>query len=163
MNVEDPERELLPVEQELVRLGINYCVSGSGEITNPSVFGAGEIDLSLALKTLIFTVDQKGVVLAVFPADRRLSYGKLADALGVSRGQICRAPATTLEGLGVEPGGAAPIRTRSDMKIVFDESVKQMGTVWCGSGVKQTSLRISAPDLIRVAGDAIVACIVASA
>jgi Cys-tRNA(Pro)/Cys-tRNA(Cys) deacylase len=116
----------------------------------------------VALKTLVFVVEDRDVVLAVIPADKRLHYGRLASVLGASRSRIAHADPVTVRELGMQPGGVAPVRTRPDVRIVFDESVGQMGTVWCGSGVAEHSLQLSVVELLRIAGDATVGCIVAA-
>ncbi|MFF9163931.1 aminoacyl-tRNA deacylase [Streptomyces longwoodensis] len=118
-----------------------------------------ETGLSVAdsVKTLVFTADDDRVFLVAFPGLARLGYGRLARAVGVPRSRLRPAGEEVLRSLGMEPGGVSPVCGAPGVTVVFDAAVPGMGTVYCGSGRADRSLEVAAADLLRLAGDPLVA------
>ncbi|MFJ6697137.1 aminoacyl-tRNA deacylase [Streptomyces sp. NPDC091272] len=102
------------------------------------------------LKTMVFRTADGGFVLAALPVTGRVNYGRLARAAGVSRSKLRQAEPDELSLLGMEPGGASPVCDRPGVVTVFDESVTRMGTVYCGSGRADRTVRIEAAQLIAL-------------
>jgi Cys-tRNA(Pro)/Cys-tRNA(Cys) deacylase len=102
------------------------------------------------LKTMVFRTAEGGFVLAALPVTGRVNYGRLARAAGVSRSKLSQAAPDDLRLLGMEPGGASPVCALADVIVVFDESVRRMGTVFCGSGLAHRTIRIEADHLIEL-------------
>src|SRR4051812_36079661 len=76
------------------------------------------------VKALAFKIKGDGWVLAAMQAHSRLDYRKLAEALGVTRGQLERPSTEELQHeMGFEPGGVAPIPPSEDVKAVYDSAV----------------------------------------
>jgi Cys-tRNA(Pro)/Cys-tRNA(Cys) deacylase len=103
------------------------------------------------LKTLVFRIKGCFWVFAVVRGKDKVDYKKLSKALDVSRSDIVRPPAQEVETeLSLEIGGICPIPINDNIKVVFDESVKNLEVVFCGVGRNDKSLEIAVGDLIRV-------------
>lgn len=99
------------------------------------------------LKTMVFRAGAATILVAL-PAHGRVHYGKLARAVGVPRGMLRRAEPDDLARIGMMPGGASPVCDADGVIIVFDVSVLEMGTVYCGSGRADQTVQVEAKALI---------------
>lgn len=99
------------------------------------------------LKTMVFRAGAATILVAL-PAHGRVHYGKLARAVGVPRGVLRRAEPDDLARIGMMPGGASPVCDADGVIIVFDVSVLEMGTVYCGSGRADQTVQVEAKALI---------------
>lgn len=106
------------------------------------------VALEETVKTLAFVTPQDQLVLAALPGHARLKYGALARAAGVRRADLRPASAERLAEVGMEPGGVCPVSADSAALVVFDESVADLGNVYCGSGRRDSSLELRAADLM---------------
>jgi Cys-tRNA(Pro)/Cys-tRNA(Cys) deacylase len=113
--------------------------------------------LERSVKTLVFSTPADRVVLVAIPGFARISYGSLARAIGVPRGQLEPAPASVLERLGMEPGGASPICRAEGLTVVFDAVVPEMGTVYTGSGKASYTIEVAADVLVRLVDAPVIA------
>jgi Cys-tRNA(Pro)/Cys-tRNA(Cys) deacylase len=105
---------------------------------------------SQLLKTMDFRANET-MILVALPVHGRVNYGRLARATGISRGRIRQAGPDDLRLLGMEVGGASPVCDRDGVITVFDDSVPQMGTVFCGSGRCDQTVEIEASALVDIA------------
>jgi Cys-tRNA(Pro)/Cys-tRNA(Cys) deacylase len=103
------------------------------------------------VKALAFRIKGDGWVLAALQAHSRLDYRKLADALGIKRGQLEQpSPEALLGELGFEAGGVPPIPPHPGVRAVYDAPVTTLPTAYCGTGRSDLTLEISMPDLLRL-------------
>ncbi|GIK66663.1 MAG: hypothetical protein BroJett018_44570 [Chloroflexota bacterium] len=69
---------------------------------------------------------------------------------GVKRGNIVAgSPEEILSDLGQEIGGVGPLSTRENVKVVIDQNLLPLGTVYCGMGRRDITLEIQLNDLIE--------------
>ncbi|MCS0606273.1 YbaK/EbsC family protein [Streptomyces sp. LP11] len=143
----EPDGVLSPVEV-LRASGVPFTVLDHVPIVGRE---DAETKLGLAtgqlLKTMVFRTADGAFVLAALPVTARVHYGRLARAAGVSRAKLRQAEPGELSLLGMEPGGASPVCGLPGVVTVFDASVTGMGTVYCGSGRADRTVRIEAADL----------------
>ncbi|WP_338834470.1 YbaK/EbsC family protein [Bradyrhizobium septentrionale] len=112
---------------------------------------AGSFDPAAAIKSLAFRLSDGSYVIVALRARARVDYKRIADALGVRRADLRAATADQLEtDLGMQPGGVAPIPLRG-ARILLDNDVPKLDTIYCGSGRKDATIEISGRDLSRVA------------
>ncbi len=109
------------------------------------------------LKTVAFRLkdgaDPGGWVLVALRGRDRVDYRKLADALGVRRGDLARpSPEEIQDGLGLPFGGVGPIPPTDAARVVFDAAALELGTVYCGVGSDEHTLEIDVRDLVAVTG-----------
>jgi Cys-tRNA(Pro)/Cys-tRNA(Cys) deacylase len=151
------------VEEMLESAGVTFSVRNHRPIQN-AADAARETTYPLeeTIKTLAFRIAPDRIVLAAFPGHRRLQYGQLARALGVSRSWLRPAAPEDVARLGMEPGGVAPVCTDNGVRIVFDSTVQAMGEVYCGSGRSDRTLVVHARDLLRLADAPVLADITAA-
>ena len=103
------------------------------------------------LKTIAFRIKDSFWVLAAVRCQDRIDYRKLAAALKVNRRQLhSLSPEEVRAELGYEVGGVGPIPPRGDVKAVFDTSLRDAGTIYCGSGSNTLTLELEFGDLLRV-------------
>jgi Cys-tRNA(Pro)/Cys-tRNA(Cys) deacylase len=102
------------------------------------------------LKTMVFRAADGTFILVALPASGRVSYGKLSKVVSVSRANLRQANPDELALLGMRPGGASPVCGAPGVVIVFDSTVPGMGTVYCGSGRPDRTVRTEAETLVRV-------------
>ncbi|MEV5432003.1 YbaK/EbsC family protein [Streptomyces sp. NPDC052701] len=142
---------VLSPEEVLRKSGVPFTVLDHVPIVGQQ---DAETKLGLAteqlLKTMVFRTADGGFVLAALPVTGRVNYGRLARAAGVSRAKLRQAEPGELSLLGMEPGGASPVCDLPDVVIVFDASVTRMGTVYCGSGRADRTVRIEAARLVEL-------------
>jgi Cys-tRNA(Pro)/Cys-tRNA(Cys) deacylase len=103
------------------------------------------------LKTIVFRIKGGDWILAAVTGDHRIHYKKLADAMAVKRKDLRSiAPQQVEPALGFEIGGIGPFPVRSDIRIVFDESLTSLGNVFCGSGRNTRTIEMQITDLISL-------------
>ncbi len=104
------------------------------------------------LKTMAFRVKHSFWILAGIRAPDRADYKKLAAVFGVKRGNIVAgSPEEILGDLGQEIGGVGPLSSRENVKVVIDQNLLPLGTVYCGMGRRDITLEIQLNDLLKVA------------
>jgi Cys-tRNA(Pro)/Cys-tRNA(Cys) deacylase len=103
------------------------------------------------VKALAFRIKGDGWVLAALQAHSRLDYRKLADALGIKRGQLEQpSPEELSRELGFETGGVPPISPNPDVRVVYDTPVTSLSTAYCGTSRSDLTLEIPMSDLLRI-------------
>jgi Cys-tRNA(Pro)/Cys-tRNA(Cys) deacylase len=102
------------------------------------------------LKTVVFKIKDSFWVLAAVRCRDRIDYRKLSEALKINRRQIhSLSPEDIQVELGYEVGGVGPIPLREDVKAVFDSSLRNAGTIYCGSGRNTRTLELDFSGLLR--------------
>lgn len=108
------------------------------------------------IKTVVFRIKDADWVLAAASGSARIHYKKLGDALGVKRTTLRSiAPDQVESELGFEIGGVGPFPVRPDVYVIFDERLRHVGNVFCGSGRNTRTIEMDVADLIAVSGGAI--------
>lgn len=115
------------------------------------------------IKTIIIQVESQGRsdtavapsrkhFAVALPADRRMDAAKVATILETSRHNIRLASAHDVEELtGFSYGGIPPFGYPRSINVLMDTRVRNLDMVYCGIGKRTESLRISVPDLVRLA------------
>lgn len=104
------------------------------------------------LKTIVFRIKDGDWILAAVAADARIHYKRLADAMALNRKALRSiAPQAVESELGFPIGGVGPFPVRTDIRVVFDAGLQDLGTVFCGSGRNTETVEMDIGDLIRVA------------
>lgn len=109
------------------------------------------------LKTVAFRVKDGRFILAGLRGHDRIDYRQLAACCGVNRRAVASMSPEAVEAkLGFEVGGVGPFALQSNVLVLLDEQLAEMGTVYCGSGRNTATLAIEFDDLLRVSGGEIV-------
>lgn len=89
-------------------------------------------------------------------ANRRMDFAKVAHTMEVKREQIEIATAHEVEEItGFSIGGIPPFGYPRSINVLLDSAIKNMETVYCGTGKRTESLRISVADLIKLSAPVI--------
>jgi Cys-tRNA(Pro)/Cys-tRNA(Cys) deacylase len=105
------------------------------------------------LKTIAFRIKDSYWVLAAVKCRDRISYPRLAAALGVNRRELrSLSPEEVLKDLGYEVGGVGPVSPRSDVLTVFDASLRNAKIVYFGSGKNTRTLEVEFDKLLTATG-----------
>lgn len=92
----------------------------------------------------------------VLQAHRRMDFAKVAYILEVKRDQIKIATAQEVEEItGFSIGGIPPFGYPRSINVILDNRIKELEMVYCGTGKRTESLRISVVDLIKLASPVI--------
>jgi Cys-tRNA(Pro)/Cys-tRNA(Cys) deacylase len=109
------------------------------------------------IKTVAFRTGPGALLLASLPSPRRLSYGALARAAGVSRGRMRPADGDDLRLLGMEVGGVSPLTRVAGVTIVFDAGMVAAPHAYLGSGRAGESLKVETDALVKLTAPAVAA------
>jgi Cys-tRNA(Pro)/Cys-tRNA(Cys) deacylase len=102
------------------------------------------------LKTMAFRTPD-GFLLAALPILARVAYGALARAAGLPRSALRQAGPDDLAELSMEPGGVSPLTDVPGTVVLFDVAVPEIGSVYCGSGRADRTIKVDAAGLMRAA------------
>lgn len=141
----------------LDRAGVAYRLHHHPPVRTEADLHLTGLDVRTSAKTLAFTLPDGRLVLAAIPGPARLRYGNLARALAVTRSALRPAGADRLAALGMEPGGVGPVADDPLVQLVLDSSLVGQPVLYCGSGLPEVSVELSATDLVAVSPGAVVA------
>lgn len=125
-------------------------------MAHPPIVGQADAERILGLpverllKTMVFRSATGTFILVALPAPARVSYPRLSAVVGVPRARLKQADGHDLRRLGMQPGGASPVCGVPGVVTVFDAAVPGMGTVYCGSGRADRTVRTDAGALVRL-------------
>lgn len=93
-------------------------------------------------KTILFDVDQTGLVAVILPGLCRVDYSKLATALGVGRMTIKLFTESRAKELGILFGAISPLGGPYH-RVLLDLKLSNQEMVYCGSGDLSKTIKIS--------------------
>ena len=103
------------------------------------------------IKTIAFHIKDGEWVLAGVRSCDRVDYRKLAAVLGVNRRQLrSLSPEQVQAELGFEIGGVGPFPVKKDVKVIFDQHLNALETIYCGSGKNTRTLELQFGDLLTL-------------
>ncbi|MBZ0317849.1 MAG: YbaK/EbsC family protein [Anaerolineae bacterium] len=132
--------------------GVSFAIHEHEPYTNHQEMGDKlPFPIEALLKTIAFRIKDSFWILAGIRAPDRADYKKLAEVFGVKRGNIVAGSLDEiLNDLGQEIGGVGPLSSRKNVKVIIDENLLNLGTVYCGMGRRDITLEIQLNDLINI-------------
>ena len=107
------------------------------------------IDLHKITKNLVSKTNEGEFVMLVVPGDRRVDLKRTANVLCVKNVQVI--PFGQAEGIsGYPPGGTPSLGHKTKMRVVFDKSLLNYETIFCGGGSRDKLLELRVEDVIRL-------------
>ena len=128
-----------------------------GAVTFEQVLAAMGFPPDQMIKTVAFRTGPESLLLASLPSPRRLSYGALARAAGVSRGRMRPADGDDLRLLGMEVGGVSPLTRLAGVTLVLDASMTDAPDAYLGSGRAGESLKLETKALLDLVSPTVAA------
>lgn len=128
-----------------------------GAVTFDEVLRAMGFPPDQMIRTVAFRTGPDALLLASLPSPRRLSYGALARAAGVSRGRMRPAGGDDLRLLGMEVGGVSPLTRLAGVTTVFDTSMAEAPHAYLGSGRAGETLQVETAALIKIVAPVVAA------
>jgi prolyl-tRNA editing enzyme YbaK/EbsC (Cys-tRNA(Pro) deacylase) len=105
---------------------------------------------------MAFRCAHDGLVLAALPARLKVSFGRLAQAVGASRSTLRPADETDLRVIRMEAGGISPVVQATDTRVVFDPRIAELPVVYLGTGRAGETMQVKSADLIEFVRPALV-------
>ena len=99
-------------------------------------------------KTLVAFADE-GPLVALVPADVRLSVKSLARVVGVRKVRLA-SPQEARRLTGYVPGGISPFGQRRKMPVLVDESSLDHPSIWVSAGKRGLQIEIDPAELVKI-------------
>jgi Cys-tRNA(Pro)/Cys-tRNA(Cys) deacylase len=105
----------------------------------------------LVYKTLLASVDNGKLVVAIIPVMERLNLKSLAAAAGGKRAEMAKL-ADAERATGYVVGGISPLGQRRRLTTVLDQSASDHATIYVSAGRRGLELALSPSDLAQLTG-----------
>lgn len=141
------------VERHLQHLGVKYDVIPHRHTSNSSYSAQAAHVPGEQLAKCVMLEDDRGYVMAIVPATRKVDLGALHRRLGRELGL---ATESELAGLFVdcELGAMPPLGDAYGVDAIVDKSLVNNRDVYFESGDHRGLVHVSGPDFLRLMGDA---------
>jgi len=109
------------------------------------------LDPAQVFKTLIVTIDQKRLAVAIVPVTCLLDLKQMARALKGKKAAMAEA-ADAERATGYVVGGISPVGQKKRLPTVIDNSAKQFSRIFVSAGRRGLEIELSSDDLCQIAG-----------
>jgi Cys-tRNA(Pro)/Cys-tRNA(Cys) deacylase len=107
------------------------------------------LDPARVFKTLLATLDERKLVVAIVPVAAHLNLKALAAALGGKRAAMAD-PAAAQRATGYVLGGISPLGQRTRLPTVLDASALTHPTIYVSAGRRGLEIELAPADLLRL-------------
>ena len=107
-------------------------------------------------KTLVVSLDQRQLAVAVVPVAARLSMKHMATAMGGKKAAMAD-PAAVQRATGYVLGGVSPLGQKKRLPTVVDASATRQATMLVSAGRRGLELELATEDLLRLTGGRVAA------
>ena len=104
------------------------------------------VPASRVFKTLVVTLDNKTLAVAVLPVSGMLSMKQVAKAAGAKKATMAP-PADVERATGYVLGGVSPLGQKKRLKTIIDVSAADYDTVYISAGRRGLEIELSPDDL----------------
>ncbi len=140
----------------LKSLGITFeVIEHSPVVTIDDVICVLDIPTDAMAKTMLFKVNQIGLVAVILPGLNKVDYSKLATALGVKRKAVNLMTKGQADELGVQVGAISPL-SGLYQRVLLDPKLFNQEMVYCGSGDLSKTIKIAPATIVNVTSATVV-------
>ncbi|MEH6345392.1 MAG: Cys-tRNA(Pro) deacylase [Bermanella sp.] len=107
------------------------------------------ISASQVFKTLVVSLDNKALAVAVVPVSSKLSMKQVAKALAAKKAVMAN-PAEVERVTGYVLGGVSPLGQKKTLKTVIDSSAKDLSSIFISAGRRGLEIEINPVDLAKL-------------
>ncbi len=107
------------------------------------------VSASQVFKTLVVSLDNKALAVAVVPVSSKLSMKQIAKALAAKKSVMAN-PAEVERVTGYILGGVSPLGQKKTLKTVIDSSAKDLSSIFISAGRRGLEIEISPVDLAKL-------------
>jgi Cys-tRNA(Pro)/Cys-tRNA(Cys) deacylase len=126
-----------------------YEVDPAQEDYGVAVAHALGVDPERVFKTLVAKIDERDLVCAVIPVERRLDPKALARAVGGRQAALADRQEAERR-TGYVRGGISPLGQRQQLRVVLDQSALELPTIFVSAGKRGLQLELAPDDLTRL-------------
>lgn len=108
-----------------------------------------DIDPQRVFKTLVVSLTDNTLAVAIIPVDKRVSMKKVASALGCKKVTMA-APDKVQNSTGYVLGGISPLGQQRKLPTVLDLSAKQYKSIFVSAGKRGLEIELSPYDLLHL-------------
>jgi len=130
---------------------LEYCHDPAAPSFGLEAASALGLDPSLVFKTLVASLDDGRLVVALVPANRELDLKALAGVFS-AKSAVMAAVAAAERATGYVAGGISPFGQRRALPVVADETLASHPRVSVSAGRRGLQVALASRDLIRVCG-----------
>lgn len=107
------------------------------------------VDPNQVFKTLVLSVDGKGLAVAILPVTHLLSLKRFAKAAGAKKAAMADQQ-DVLRSTGYVLGGVSPLGQKKRLKTYIDASAQQYHRIFVSAGKRGLELELAPADLARL-------------
>jgi Cys-tRNA(Pro)/Cys-tRNA(Cys) deacylase len=142
---------MTPAIQLVRRAGVGYRLHEYPHDPAVSAYGleAAEklaVDVQRVFKTLLLSLDERDLAVAVLPVDRLLGFKQMARAAGVKRVQMAD-KAAVMRTTGYVVGGVSPLGQKRRLPTFIDLSAQQQPSIFVSAGRRGVEIELDPEDL----------------
>lgn len=142
--------ERVQASLDAMGLGIHVVEFGVSTATAPEAAAAAGCELGAIVKSLVFVIDERPVLVLV-AGDRKAEAKRLAAHLQVGKKKVRLADAdTVLRVTGYAVGGVPPVGHAEKLRTLIDASLSRYATVWAAAGAHNAVFPIAYSTLIKI-------------
>ncbi len=142
--------ERVQASLDVMCLGIHVVEFGVCTATAPEAAAAAGCELGAIVKSLVFVIDERPVLVLV-AGDRKAEAKRLAAHLQVGKKKVRLADAdTVLRVTGYAVGGVPPVGHVEKLRTLIDASLGRYETVWAAAGAHNAVFPIAYSTLIKI-------------
>jgi Cys-tRNA(Pro)/Cys-tRNA(Cys) deacylase len=102
-------------------------------------------------KTLVVSLDNQALAVAVVPVSSMLNMKAMAKAMGAKKAAMAQ-PADVERATGYVLGGVSPLGQKKRLKTIIDASARTFPTVYVSAGRRGLQIELDPEDLIKLTG-----------
>lgn len=104
-------------------------------------------------KTLVVSLDNKSLAVAVIPVSSMLSMKRMATAAGAKKAAMAT-PSDVARSTGYVLGGVSPLGQKKRLKTILDASAKSHPTIYVSAGRRGLQIELDPDDLMKLVNGA---------